>query len=174
MPDAGLWRDMWAVEHGANPSSILVSSYREGARTHATGNLSYHARGMAIDIGGPDMMGYFQWIKAHYPNSEEIIYSPAGNDQVHNGQPHMYGEPTRGDHWTHVHWGCTSLQKAEQGGSANTPSSTPAVSGGSGNPDLDSLIGFLSALTDGSIWVRLGLFLGGAVLVILFVSRAGD
>ena len=36
--------------------------------------------------------------------SRELIFSPAGMRQVHNGQPHMYTGVTRRDHWSHIHW----------------------------------------------------------------------
>lgn len=94
--------DLWNVVHGQFPSATLISGYRPGAIT-ATGNPSLHGRGRAIDI--TPSMAIFDWLADNYPNSGELIFSPAGGRQIYRGQPHMYGEPTRGDHWDHIHWG---------------------------------------------------------------------
>lgn len=94
--------DLWNVVHGQFPSATLISGYRPGAIT-ATGNPSLHGRGRAIDI--TPSMAIFDWLAETYPNSGELIFSPAGARQIYRGQPHMYGEPTRGDHWDHIHWG---------------------------------------------------------------------
>lgn len=96
------WEAMWQAVSGHFPGISLISSFRPGAIT-ATGNVSYHARGRAIDIS--PRMDVFDWLVANYgKQSKEIIFSPAGGRQIWNGAPHMYGEPTRGDHWDHVHW----------------------------------------------------------------------
>ena len=35
----------------------------------------------------------------------ELIFSPAGGGQVHNGRNYNYPNPiTRADHWDHIHW----------------------------------------------------------------------
>jgi hypothetical protein len=49
-------------------------------------------------------MEIFNWIAKHYPQSNELIFSPAGGRQLYQGRQTMFGEPTRGDHWDHVHW----------------------------------------------------------------------
>jgi hypothetical protein len=165
MPDAGVWRGLWDAVHAANPTATLVSDYREGARTHATGALSYHARGMAIDIGGPNMMGYFEWIVANYPNSEEIIYSPAGARQIHNGQPHVYTGVTKADHYNHVHWATTSLAKASNGKVPDSGGTAPAEA-------PDTFTSILNFFVKPDIWVRVGMYLGGALLILLFVVIA--
>ena len=97
-----IWQQMFDVVHAAIPSATLNSGYRPGAIT-ATGNQSRHALGRAVDFGGP-LGEIFEWIASHYPNAYELIYSPAGNRQIYHGAPHWYSEPTRGDHWDHVHW----------------------------------------------------------------------
>lgn len=60
----------------------------------------------------------FEWIASNYPNAYELIYSPKGNRQLYHGAPHYYGEPTRGDHWDHVHWSMANggLVKGGRGG----------------------------------------------------------
>lgn len=96
------WEKMWAAVSGHFPGLQLFSAYRPGAIT-ATGNASYHGMGRAVDIS--PRMDVFDWLVANYGRqSKEIIFSPAGSRQIHNGSPHYYGEPTRGDHWDHIHW----------------------------------------------------------------------
>jgi len=80
----------------------MNSGFRPGAIT-ATGNRSYHSMGRAVDI--PPEARYFDWIRANYGRStKELIFSPEGSRQLWNGQPHVYGEPTKSMHYDHVHW----------------------------------------------------------------------
>jgi len=158
---ADIYQDMWQALKAENPTAIMVSGYRPGAIT-ATGHQSYHARKQAIDVSGPLMMTYFEWIITKYPNSREVIYSPAGSRQIHNGQPHVYGEPTKSDHYDHVHWATDSLSGALQGGGATALPGNPLI------PDSVEYFGtFINALTKPDIWVRIGLFVGGAVLLLI-------
>jgi hypothetical protein len=99
---SGGWRRLWALVHGAFPGAHLASAFRPGAIT-ATGNRSYHALGRAIDV--TPSMAIFEWIRRNYgARTKELIYSPAGGRQIHNGQPHYYSGITRAMHWNHVHW----------------------------------------------------------------------
>ena len=96
------WRNMWNIVHRAFPGISLISAFRPGART-VSGNLSYHARGRAIDIS--PSMAVFNWIASHYGrNTKELIYSPAGPRQIWNGRPHFYTGAVRRMHFNHVHW----------------------------------------------------------------------
>lgn len=96
------WQRQWAVLHRAFPGAQLFSSYRPGAVT-SSGNVSYHARGRAIDV--TPSMDIFNWILANYGRTaKEVIYSPAGPRQIKNGRPHYYTGQVRADHWDHVHW----------------------------------------------------------------------
>jgi hypothetical protein len=80
----------------------VTSGLRPGAFT-ATGNLSYHSMGRALDI--TPNMGIFELIRAAYkPRIKELIYSPAGGRQVHNGRDHYYSGITRSMHWDHIHF----------------------------------------------------------------------
>lgn len=98
------WEKMWGVLQAQFPGIQLFSAVRTGAAAiTATGNASYHGMGRAVDIS--PWMHVFDWLVANYgAQSKEIIFSPAGNRQIHNGSPHYYGEPTRGDHFDHIHW----------------------------------------------------------------------
>lgn len=84
------------------PGTALHSGLRPGAIT-ATGNPSYHGQGRAVDI--PPDMRLFNWIRDNYaPQTRELIFSPAGMRQVHNGGSHMYTGVTRSMHYDHIHW----------------------------------------------------------------------
>jgi len=83
----------------------VVSGLRPGAVT-SSGNTSHHASGHALDIAGPpaSMMRFAQYMASHYgPGLEELIYSPFGARQIHNGQPHVYTGQVVADHYDHVH-----------------------------------------------------------------------
>lgn len=97
-----IWQQLFNVVRHRFPDVVLHSGFRPGAIT-ATGNRSLHSRGRAIDIS--PRMDIFNWLASNYPGSGELIFSPAGGRQIYRGRPHMYGEPTRGDHWDHIHWG---------------------------------------------------------------------
>lgn len=83
------------------PGLPLISGFRPGAIT-ATGKPSYHGMGRAVDI--PPMMAVFDWLVKNYRNSREIIFSPAGNRQIHNGRNHTYSGITKAMHYDHIHW----------------------------------------------------------------------
>lgn len=100
--DGMIWQQMFNAVRHQFPDVVLHSGFRPGAIT-ATGNPSLHGRGRAIDIS--PRMDIFNWLASNYPGSGELIFSPAGGRQIYRGRPHMYGEPTRGDHWDHIHWG---------------------------------------------------------------------
>ena len=91
------------------PFARVTSGFRKGAIT-ATGYPSMHGMGRAIDIAGSTsgdgagMMAIFNALRGKFPNATELIYSPAGGRQIYKGRPYVYPEPTRGDHFDHVHW----------------------------------------------------------------------
>lgn len=95
------WQNMWNVVKSAFPGASLNSAFRPGAVT-AVGTQSMHALGRAIDV--TPSMEIFNWLAKHFPNSNELIYSPANGRQLYKGRQTMFGEPTRGDHFDHVHW----------------------------------------------------------------------
>lgn len=95
------WQNMWNVVKSAFPGATLNSAFRPGAVT-AVGTQSMHALGRAIDV--TPSMEIFNWLAKHFPNSNELIYSPANGRQLYKGRQTMFGEPTRGDHFDHVHW----------------------------------------------------------------------
>ncbi|MBP7594306.1 MAG: phage tail tape measure protein [Candidatus Microthrix sp.] len=121
------WQQMWNAVHHQFPDATLHSGFRPGAIT-ATGRLSRHALGRAIDVS--PRMDIFDWIARTYPNAYELIFSPAGGRQLYHGSPHVYGEPTRGDHWDHVHWSMAD------GGLGTVRKPTAFIAGDAGPEDF--------------------------------------
>jgi phage-related minor tail protein len=95
------WQAQWAAVKGMFPGANLHSAYRPGAVT-AVGTPSFHGKGRAIDVS--PSMAIFNWLARAFPNSSELIYSPAGGRQLYMGRQTMFGEPTRSDHYDHIHW----------------------------------------------------------------------
>jgi phage-related minor tail protein len=95
------WQAQWAAVKGMFPGANLHSAYRPGAVT-AVGTPSFHGKGRAIDVS--PSMAIFNWLAKAFPNSSELIYSPAGGRQLYMGRQTLFGEPTRSDHYDHVHW----------------------------------------------------------------------
>lgn len=175
--DSGVWREQMAVLKTQFPTIQLTSGFRNNSVVNGTGNLSYHARGMAVDV--TPRADIFEWIKVNYPNSKELIYSPMGNRQIWNGKEHFYNEPTRGDHWDHVHWAVTSLAEASQGGSGASvaDAATNATSGASNALEslvpepLRALYDFYTFITTPDIWLRIAAAVaGGLLLLLVFMS----
>lgn len=163
MADERGWVWQMEVLRRQFPGLPLTSGYRGGAIT-ATGNASYHGRGRAVDV--PPRMDVFEWIRTNYGGStKELIYSPAGNRQIHNGRPHVYTGITKAQHYDHVHWAII-----EQTGG---PTTQFANSETSSNP-LDTLRQSLqqtgqqiSDLTNPGLWLRVGAALGGLLLLLI-------
>jgi hypothetical protein len=93
---------MIAILRSIFPGLSLNSGLRPGAIT-ATGNPSLHGKNQAIDV--PPRMDVFEWIRKNYPDSHELIFSPAGGRQIYRGRPHVYSGVTKAMHYDHVHWG---------------------------------------------------------------------
>lgn len=141
---AGGYRWQMDVLRRIFPGLALISGFRPGAIT-ATGNRSYHASGRAVDV--PPRMDVFNWIRANYgASSKELIFSPAGGRQMHNGQPHVYTGVTRANHWDHVHWAY------DQGGPLY-PGTTVAQNN-TGRPELVLTQDQLSALGGGGVTIN--------------------
>lgn len=95
------WQAQWNIVKQVFPWATLNSSFRPGAIT-ATGSKSYHGLGRAIDV--TPSMAIFNYLASAFPNSRELIYSPAGSRQLQNGRRYNWGEPVRSMHFDHVHW----------------------------------------------------------------------
>lgn len=96
------WPWMVAAVREAFPWVRITSTYRPGAIT-ATGIPSMHGKGRAVDMS--PSMSIFNWILSNYPDSAQILYSPAGARQiVWNGRRGDTSGITRAMHYNHVHW----------------------------------------------------------------------
>ena len=121
--DSGVWRGLWSIVRGAFPHARKTSDYRGGSRT-ASGNQSYHSRGMAVDLAGryqmdTSTMGQIaEWLVGNYGGSNEIIYSPLNGRQVKDGRNYMYRGAVRGMHFNHVHWANRTVPGGATGGPA--------------------------------------------------------
>jgi len=81
----------------------VISTFRPGARTRASGSVSYHALNRAVDLAGPNMLAIFEALSRTDPT--ELIYSGASRYKSRRGwSPIGRLDPvTLADHWSHVH-----------------------------------------------------------------------
>ncbi|XBH21615.1 tape measure protein [Jonesiaceae bacterium BS-20] len=97
------WRAQSNIIKSMFPTARITSGFRPGAIT-ATGIPSMHGKGRAVDIAPPSM-AMFNRLLAAYPNSQQILYSPAGARQiVWNGRRGSTSGITKQMHYNHVHW----------------------------------------------------------------------
>jgi hypothetical protein len=89
--------------HNTFPWATVYSGRRYGrAAITVTGKKSYHGFGRATDW--PASMELFDYFRDKYGDiAKEIIYSPAGNRQIRNGNPFYYTGKVRDTHFNHVH-----------------------------------------------------------------------
>ena len=145
-PDQGVWRQMITWLKRNIPGARVTSAYR---RTYtATGKVSNHARGLAVDIvgsGATTLMEIFNKIlAAQGSRSIELIHSQAGNRQIYRGKPHYYTGVTRANHFDHVHWSVPSMDPS-------IPADFSGVGGSSGpNPVAELLKGLVNPLFSGA------------------------
>ncbi|GAB3454067.1 phage tail tape measure protein [Kineococcus endophyticus] len=114
------WAWQVATIKKAFPNIAITSTTRPGAKT-VSGNTSYHARGRAIDMS--PSMAAFNWIAQNFPNTAELIFSPAGARQLKNGRSHIYSGAVKAMHYNHVHWAYDQGGLAE--GAGYLPKLTP-------------------------------------------------
>lgn len=108
-----------------------TSDFRPGSIT-ISGNVSYHARGNAVDFIGSkaDMIALAKWIRQYFaPYTMELIHSPEGGINVHNGvTPYKYDAAVTQEHFNHVHWAITnSGLKAGGAGTSGNGSFVPTA-----------------------------------------------
>lgn len=106
VPAGGSGGSLGAAEAIATRMGLHVTSRgRRGARTAQNGLVSLHALGRAIDVAGPNMMGYFNAIDAAM-SPTELLYSPAGARNKHrSGRRGPNTGATLRNHYSHVHVG---------------------------------------------------------------------
>ena len=172
--DEGGWRWQEAIIHRAFPGLQISSAFRNNSVAHG-GGLDYHSRGRAIDM--PPMPTVFDWIATNYPQTAELIFSPMNNRQIKDGAPHLYSEPTRGDHWTHVHWaiiggtnpdGSDGPQPGQGGGGIVTAGN---VTGTGATNDMGTFDAVSAWATAGTI--RAAALVAGGGLIYYGLKRSG-
>ena len=115
------------IEAFANKSGIphsIGSDYRPNSIT-ITGNVSYHARGNAVDFfSSKANMAAFAawWYNNYYPYILELIHSGGGGFFVHNGvRPSKYMPAIVAEHWDHVHVAITNSGLIAAGAQVTVP-----------------------------------------------------
>jgi phage-related protein len=131
------WQWQMKVLRAVFPGLPLNSGYRPGSIT-ASGNLSYHARGRAVDV--PPRADVFNWIRANYgATTKELIYSPMGALQLKNGKSHVYTGAVKAMHYNHVHWAYRNGGLVDQPLSYDSggylPPGVTSVFNGTGKPE---------------------------------------
>jgi len=160
--DEGGWRWQTEIIRKQFPGIPITSAFRSGSVAAGGKGGDYHSRGRAIDL--PPRMDVFNWIAANYPGTEELIFTPAGARQIKDGRPHVYSNPTAAGHYNHVHWAIVS-QSAPGGGATTDSGSAPSP------VPFAGLIGALAFITNQSMWVRVGVAIGGVILLLLAFAR---
>lgn len=124
------------------PGIAITSTYRPGAVTAGYGNTSYHAMGRAVDMS--PRMDVFNWLSRAFPNSAELLYSPAGARQIlRGGRRGNTSGVTRANHFNHVHWAMANggvlpldLNFGEYDTGGVLPPGDTLVSNNTGKPEL--------------------------------------
>lgn len=99
------WQAMWNLVKANIPGAVMTSGYRSPGANAAVGGAkgSYHMQGRAIDLV-PASMAMFNAVRALFPNASELIFSPAGGQQLRNGKPfNGWSDAVRRQHFNHVH-----------------------------------------------------------------------
>lgn len=122
------------------PDTQISSGYRPGSIT-ALGNVSQHAKGLAIDIV-PHSGSRFDAIKRLFPNAYQLFYSPRDGQTLLNGKPWRMDPTTKAGHWDHIH---LSNKRYAEGGiipkpllfdqGGVLPTGTSLVHNGTGAPE---------------------------------------
>lgn len=104
LADGGMvYKQMTKWLHKNIPGARVSSDYRPGAIT-ASGMVSDHGLGRAIDIVPPSMATFEKILRTFNKNIRNLIYSPAGNRNIWMGRPYTPPKVTLANHWDHVHW----------------------------------------------------------------------
>ncbi len=165
MADSGNWRSLQAIINKQFPAARITSAYRPGSM--GTSGLDYHSSGDAVDIAPPNMV-IFEWLLANYGDSEEIIYTPAGERQIKNGKPHKYSASVAVGHYSHIHWARKNGAGAPSGGTPNAVGANVVTDTVGAVTGVSTLVTFL---TSPGLWARVGVAIGGLLLILLAFAR---
>lgn len=121
------WQWQMKVLRSQFPGLGLNSGFRPGAVT-ASGNKSYHSKGLAVDV--PPRMDVFNFLAGNFPGTAELIFTRAGRRQIKNGKNYVYRGAVASMHRNHVHWAYTG-KGMRSGFKAPGGASFPGAPGGS-------------------------------------------
>ncbi len=88
------WQAQWAIVKKQFPWANLNDAYRPG-------DPNFHGKGRAVDLTAS--MDIFNFLASKFPNSSELIYTPAGGRQIRGGKQYPWYEQAA-NHYSHVHW----------------------------------------------------------------------
>lgn len=101
------WKAMEELITKLVPGARVSSALRPGSRG-SSGNLDYHHFGRAIDIvPSPGAIANAVVDKVNEmfkPATKELIHTPAGMKQIHNGRNATFSSDVAAGHYDHVHW----------------------------------------------------------------------
>lgn len=182
MGDSGEWRKIVAYAASTGVPFRVVSTYRPGAIT-ATGHVSRHSLGLAVDLAGhtasrdsDQLLAINLAFKPVAHLLHELIYSGPGSYQIYNGAPHYFQGVTRDNHHDHVH---VSIDYGVVFPAPDTPEHKPEeedVPTGSGiiNPGGQAVILFPLAEGGWDTALRLGSQADGADITYVVGGKDGE
>lgn len=123
------WKWMVNAVRSQFPGTDVYSTFRRGSRT-LSGNLSYHARGRAVDFE-PDRE-VAEWLARTFGKNTLELITPWRDLMLWHGKPHKYGRDIEAQHGVfgknrHIHWAY------DQGG--YLPPGYSTVFNGTGRPE---------------------------------------
>jgi hypothetical protein len=100
------WQWQMDALHRVFPKLALISGYRPGAHT-LSGNLSWHARGRAVDV--PALRNVAEYIYKTYGHSTLELITPWRDLMLYKGKPHKFSRDVEAQHGVfgnnaHIHW----------------------------------------------------------------------
>lgn len=100
---SGSWTRAIAELRADHVPYSIVSTFRPGARTAASGSVSFHALNRAVDLAGPSLLNIWRSLTDSGPT--ELIYSGAPMYKSRSGWKPIgaLDRITYGDHHDHVH-----------------------------------------------------------------------
>lgn len=163
IPPGGMqWPGIWAIIKALNPFAIMTSNKRATGGRTASGALSYHGLGRAVDFVSPNMGASWDILRRMLPWSE-LYYTPRGFIRRGSLVPSSaVSAITKKNHYDHVHAafasgglvkpiGAASITKPllfDRGGVL--PTGTSVVRNNTGKPEPLARLG-----PNGEITVRL-------------------
>lgn len=166
-PPAG-YKAMFGAIKAAFPNARLISGYRPGAVT-STGNLSYHARGRAVDFDASRAMALH--VNRNFMAQTKELITPWQDLNIWNGRRHAYRDSIMALHdgrigIRHNHWAMAT------GGFMAEPVTLERVTMAEKHPEIVSPVPMLRNIFRSEL-ERSGSGLNPGDPVVLFVPELG-